>query len=89
MKLHRISRDPISDHDDSSQEFRSRDGKVCLDFREFGAREKTSHFQATFDWSDVEALIRVFAAANHPEAARLLQAQMLAYAITDLVKTST
>jgi hypothetical protein len=88
MNLHRISGDPISDHDASSQDFWSNDGDVCLDFRDFTAREQGSHFRATFDWSDVEALLRVFASANHPEAARLVQAQKVASAISDLIKAS-
>jgi hypothetical protein len=88
MNLHRISKDPISDHDASSQEFWPKDGKACLDFRDFTAREQGSHFRATFDWSDVESLIRVFADANHPEAGRLVQAQKLASAIVDLMRIS-
>jgi len=89
MNLHRISKDPISDHDASSQDFWSKDGNnACLDFRDFTARDQGSHFRATFDWSDVEALIRVFADANHPEAARLVQAQKVASAIADLMKIS-
>jgi hypothetical protein len=88
MNLHRMSKDPISDHESSSQDFWSNDGKACLDFRDFTAREQGSHFRVTCDWSDVEALIRVFANANHPDAARLMQAQKIASAIADLMKIS-
>jgi hypothetical protein len=49
MNLHRISKDPISDHDESRQDFRSKDSEVYLDFRDFGARENKSYFRATFD----------------------------------------
>ena len=78
MNLHRISKDPISDHDASSQDYRSSGDKVRLDFRNFTARDQGSYFQATFDWSDVTILIGVFADANHPDAARLVQAQKIA-----------
>jgi hypothetical protein len=86
MILHRISRDPISNHDASSQDFWSKDGNVCLDFRDFTAREQGSHFRVTFDWSDVETIIRVFAKSNHPDAERLMQARKIASAIADLMK---
>ena len=88
MNLHRISKDRISNHETSSQEFWFMDDRASLDFRAFTAREKGSHFRATFDWSDVEALIRVFADGNHPAAARLMQAQKIASAISDLMKIS-
>jgi hypothetical protein len=88
MNLHRISKDPISDHEGSSQDFCSKDGNAYLDFRNFTAREQGSHIRATFDWSDVEALIRAFADANHPDAARLVQARKIASAIADLMKIS-
>lgn len=88
MNLHRISKDLISDHDESSRDFRLQDGSVYLDFWNFTAREQGSHFRATFDWSDVDALIRVFADANHPDAARLVQGQKIASAITDLIRIS-
>jgi hypothetical protein len=88
MNLHRISRDPISDHDASAQDYWVKDGKLCLDFQNFTARDNGSHFQATFDWSDVTKLIRVFADANHPDAARLVQAQKIAFAVADFMKIS-
>jgi hypothetical protein len=88
MNLHRISRDPISDHDASAQNYWSKDGNVYLDFKNFTAREQGSDFRATFDWSDVTTLIRVFADANHPDAARLVQVQKIASAIADLMKIS-
>jgi hypothetical protein len=89
MNLHRISGDPISDHDASSQDYWSKDGAVCLDFRDFTAREQGSHFQATFEWGDVEALIRVFVDAKRPDALRLVQAEKIASAIADLMKIAS
>ena len=86
MNLHRISRDPISDHKVSSEDYRSRDGGACLDFRNFTARDQGSDFRATFDWSDVEALIRVFAEAGRSEAVFLIQARKVASSIADLTK---
>ena len=49
MNLHRISKDLISDHDESSRDFWSKDGNVCLDFRNFTARDQGSHFRVTVD----------------------------------------
>jgi hypothetical protein len=88
MNLHRISRDAISDHAVSSQNFRSHAGEVYLDFENFTAREKGSHFRATFDWSDVAAIVQVFVDANHPEALRLAQAQNVATAIAAFMRIS-
>ena len=88
MNLHRISKDPISDYDASSQDFWSDNGQAYLDFKKFTARDQGSDFRITVDWADVEALIRLFADANHADAARLVQAQRIASAIADFVKSS-
>jgi hypothetical protein len=88
MKLHRLSRDPISDHDASSQDYWPLDGQACLDFKNFTARDQGSDFRITVDWTDVEALIRLFADASHPDAARLVRSQRIASAIADFVSSS-
>jgi hypothetical protein len=87
MKLRRISTNPMSDRTESKQDFQLQDETACLDFY-FGGSERMAHFLAAIDWSDVEALIRVFASANHPEAARLVQARKVASAIADLMRIS-
>jgi hypothetical protein len=39
MNLHRISKDLISDHDASSEDYRPKDGQTYLEFKNFTARE--------------------------------------------------
>jgi hypothetical protein len=88
VNLHRISKDLFSDHNETREDFWLNGDQVCLDFRNFTARDQGSHFRATFDWSDVEALIRIFADANHSEAVLLTQARKVASSIADLMKIS-
>ena len=39
MNLHRISKDLISDHDASSEDYRPKDGQTYLEFKNFTARD--------------------------------------------------
>jgi hypothetical protein len=88
MKLHRISKNIFSDHEESLADFWSHDGETRLDFRKFGAGENKGFFRATFEWADVEALIQVFASDNHAEAIRLQRARILGAAVEAVVKIS-
>ncbi len=65
------------------------DGSVHVFFRNFGkGAVNTSDFIAIFDWGDVEALAKVFAAKGNPGAVRFQQAKNLAAAIEYFSKNS-
>jgi len=96
MWLQRIGFDPKFDHQAKSTSYSSHstyrdarnDGQhVHVHFPRFGTgAEQANDFRISLDWSDVEAMIRVFCEMNHPEAIRLMRAKTLTAAIEDFAK---
>jgi hypothetical protein len=96
MWLERIGFNPRFDHQAKSANYSSHstyrdsrnDGEhVHLHFPRFGIGSENAHdFRVSFDWSDVDAIIRVFCEIKYPEAARLIRAKTLAAAIEDFAK---
>jgi hypothetical protein len=93
MWLERIGSNPKFDCQAKSVSFSSystyrdarNDGEhIHVHFPRFGTiLENANDFRASLDWSDVEAIVRVFCEMKHPEAARLMRAKTLAAAIED------
>jgi hypothetical protein len=96
MWLDRVGSNPRFDHQVKSTSYSSHstyrdarnDGEHAhVHFPRFGTgSENTNDFRASLDWSDVEAVIRVFCEMRHPEAARLMRAKTLTAAIEDFAK---
>jgi hypothetical protein len=96
MWLERIGTNPRFDHQEKSKNYSSHstyrdarhDGEhIHIHFPRFGtATENANDFRVSLDWSDVEAIIRVFCEMKHPEAARLIRAKTLSAAIEDFAK---
>ena len=96
MWLERIGSNPRFDHQAKSTNYGSHstyrdarnDGEhIHIHFPHFGPSSESAHdFRVSLDWSDVDAIIRVFCEMKHPEAARLIRARTLAAAIEDFAK---
>jgi len=96
MVLEKIGSNPRFDHQAKSMNYSAhsiyRDAEnnrkhVYSHFPHFGPTSESAHdFRVSLDWSDVEAILRVFCEMKHPEAARLMQAKNLAAAVGDFAK---
>lgn len=96
MWLDRVGSSPKFDHQAKSINYNSHstyrdarnDGEhIHVHFPRFGtSSESANDFRVSLDWSDVEAIIRVFCEMNYPEATRLIRAKTLAAAIEDFAK---
>lgn len=75
MRLHRLNKDA---RETDGSKISENDGQIGASFTMGKGSKHKKIFFASFDWSDVEALIEAFGKAGTVEAKKLLQARRLA-----------